>query len=224
MADGALSAQLPISDRAQQAFDHVRPYLQPDPVLVVLSGPSGVGKDSVVQRLREMGHAFHFVVTATDRSPRPGEVHGTDYYFVSSAEFERMIAADELIEYARVYDQYKGVPKIHTRQALASGMDVVMRVDVQGAATIKRLIPAALTVILLPPSLEALTARLRRRGGDSPAQVQQRIEVALAEMERVGEFDYAVVNPEGQLDEAVLQLAAIIRAEKGRVGRSQVLI
>ncbi|MFH1086417.1 MAG: guanylate kinase [Chloroflexota bacterium] len=219
-----MSTASPTLACAQHVLAYLRAYLQPDPVMVVLSGPSGVGKDSVVRRMRELGQRFHFVVTATDRPQRLGEVHGTDYYFVTTAEFERMIAAGELIEYARPYDQYKGVPKAHVRQALASGTDVLMRVDVQGAAAIKRLIPATLTVMLLPPSLEALTARLCGRGGDSPAQVQQRLEIAIAEMERVGEFDYAVVNHEGQLDEAARQIAAIIRAEKQRVGRSKVNI
>jgi guanylate kinase len=114
------------------------PNFQPNPLLIVISGVSGAGKDSVVKELQRRGRDFHFVVTATDRRRRPGEVDGRDYIFLTTAEFEALIARDELLEYARVYDQYKGVPKSQVRQALDSGKDVIMRVDVQGAATIRQ--------------------------------------------------------------------------------------
>jgi len=199
---------------AKEIFAALEPYLHPTPLLVVISGPSGVGKDSVIKRMQALGYPFHFIVTATDRPPRPGEVDGVDYHFVSTAEFERMIAKDELLEYARVYGQYKGVPKAEAREALASGRDVIMRLDVQGAATIRRLVPQALSIFLVPPSLEVLVARLRRRAGDSAEQVQRRLQTALEELKRLDEFEYIVVNREGQLDETVRQVAAIITAAK----------
>lgn len=192
------------------------------PLLVVISGPSGAGKDSVVQRMKERGFPFDFVVTATDRSPRPNEVHGRDYYFYSTAEFERMIAEDELVEHARVYGQHKGVPKAHIRQALASGQDVVMRVDVQGARTVKNLIPAAITVFLTCESEEELVARLRERRTESAEALQQRLETAQGEMALIPEFDYVVVNRRGGLDAAVDDVVAIMRAEHCRAAPQRI--
>lgn len=209
---------------ASEVLALLEPYLHPSPVLVVISGPSGVGKDAVIRRMRERGAPFHFLVTATDRPIRPGEVHGEDYYFYSTEEFERMIAAGEFLEYASVYGQYKGVPKSQARRALDSGIDVVMRVDVQGAATIRRLVPGATLIFLAPPSLEILASRLERRGADSPEQVQERLRAALQEMQHLNEFDYVVINREDDLDGTVEQITAIIEAEKCRIGRVQVVL
>lgn len=188
----------------------------PEPLLIVISGPSGVGKDCLVQRMEERGCPFHFVVTATDRPPRPDEVHGEDYFFVSTEEFERMIEQDELLEHATVYGQYKGVPKQQVREAMASGQDVVMRVDVQGAATIREMAPEAVLIFLTAASEEELTQRLRDRGGDSPEQIARRIATAREEMEALPAFDYVVVNRDSQLDQAVDDVLAIIRAEHCR--------
>jgi guanylate kinase len=185
-------------------------------LLVVISGPSGVGKDSVVQRMKEREFPFHFVVTATDRAPRPNEVHGRDYYFYTTDEFEQMIVDGELLEHACVYGQYKGIPKAHIRQALSSGQDVVMRVDVQGADTLKRIIPAAITVFLTCESEAELIARLRERRTESEAALQNRVKTAHLEMARIPEFDYVVVNRHDALDESVDDVVAIIRAEHCR--------
>jgi len=206
----------------RRALDSLARYLQQHPVLLVVSGPSGVGKDSVVRRLRQSGHPFHFVITMTDRPPRRGEVDGQDYRFVSTATFEEMIARGEFLEYARVYDQYKGVPRASAQQGLASGMDVLMRLDVQGAATVRERVPQAVTLFLAPPSLEVLAERVRRRAGDTPEQAQRRLQTALLEMERIHEFDYVVVNREDELDEAVSQALAIVTAERCRTGREPV--
>lgn len=187
-----------------------------EPLLIVISGPAGVGKDSVVQGLRKRGRPFHFVVTVTDRPPRPGEVHGKDYFFVSSEEFGRMIEQGELLEHAVVYGQRKGVPKRQVREALASGKDVVMRVDVQGAATIRRLAPEAVLIFLTASCEEELVQRLRQRGEDSPEQIQERIATTRDEMKRLSEFDYVVVNRDGELDRAVDDVLAVIRAEHCR--------
>lgn len=189
----------------------------PRPVLVVLSGPSGVGKDVTIQRMERRGYPCHFVVTATTRPPRPGEVDGVDYHFVSQEAFSRMIAEGELLEHAVVYGQYKGIPKAEVRAALDSGRDVIMRVDVQGAATVRQLVPEAVTVFLTAESEEALIERLRRRRSDDEAQLQRRIETARAELSRAHEFKYRVVNRECALDETVDQVIAIIRAEKCRM-------
>ena len=187
------------------------------PLLVVISGPSGVGKDAVRKRMQERGCPFHFVVTATDRPQRPGEVHGKDYFFISAAEFDRMLANGELLEHALVYGQHKGIPKAQVRQALASGQDVIMRVDVQGAATIRRLVPEAVLIFLMPSSEEELIRRLRRRRTEDPAALQTRIAFAREELKWLPEFDYVVVNRESKLDDTVDQIMAIITAEKCRV-------
>ena len=194
------------------------------PLLVVISGPSGVGKDAVRKRMQERGCPFHFVVTATDRPQRPGEVHGKDYFFVSTAEFDRMLAEDELLEHTMVYGQHKGVPKAHVRQALASGQDVLMRVDVQGAATIRRLVPDAVLIFLMPSSEEELVHRLRRRRTESPEALQMRIALAREELKWLPEFDYVVVNRESRLDDTVDQIMAIITAEKCRVQPRKIVL
>jgi guanylate kinase len=186
------------------------------PLLIVISGPSGVGKDSVVQRMKERGLPFHFVVTATDRPPRPNEVHGLDYYFYTTAEFERMIEENELLENAWVYGQHKGIPKAHVREALASGWDVVMRVDVQGAETVKKLLPAAITVFLMCESEEELVARLRERRTESEEALKERLDTARQEMACIPSFDYVVVNRHSDLDGAVDDVVAIMRAEHCR--------
>ncbi len=194
----------------------------PQPLLIVISGPSGVGKDALIRRMKERQQPFHFVVTATDRPPRPDEVHMRDYQFVSTDEFRRMIERDELLEHAVVYGQYKGIPKPQVRAALASGRDVIMRLDVQGASTVRRLVPGAVLIFLTASSEEELEARLRRREGDSPEQIEQRIQVAREELRRLSEFDYVVVNRDGELDRAVDAVLAIIQAEHCRVHPRQI--
>ena len=194
------------------------------PLLIVISGPSGVGKDSVVQRMQERGLAFYFVVTATSRAPRPEEVHGVDYFFVAEHTFQQMIADDELIEHAVVYGDYKGIPKQQVRDAINSGMDVVMRLDVQGAATVKNVIPEAILIFLRASSEEELISRLRNRKSDSDSQIQKRIEIGRHEMQRITEFDYVVINHNCQLDSAVDDILSIIRAEHQRVHRHQVTL
>ncbi|HWQ11975.1 MAG TPA: guanylate kinase, partial [Roseiflexaceae bacterium] len=131
----------------------------PYPLLVVLSGPSGVGKDSILMRMRDVGFPFHFVVTATSRPMRPGERPGYDYHFHTTQEFEALIAAGELLEWANVYGHYKGIPKSEIRNALASGRDVILRIDVQGAETIRRLAPEAVLIFVVPGSFEELRNR-----------------------------------------------------------------
>ena len=187
------------------------------PLLIVVSGPAGVGKDSLIERMLERGCPVHFVVTATDRPPRPGEVHGVDYFFLATEKFLHMEREGELLEHAVVYGQHKGIPKQHVREGLASGKDVIMRLDVQGAATIRRLVPEAVLIFLTASSQEELEQRLHARRSDSPEQLQKRLVVACAEMRRLPEFDYVVVNRDGELDRAVDDVVAIMRAEHCRV-------
>ena len=201
------------------------PYLiESHPLLIVISGPAAAGKDALIRRLRGRGHPFHFVVTATDRPPRASEVDGVDYHFLSSSEFTRMIDEDELLEHAVVYGQNKGIPKQQVREALLSGLDVIMRIDVQGASTVKRLVPDAVIFFLMASSEHELEGRLRARGGDTDAQVQKRLAAARAEMERLCSFDYVVVNRDGDLSSAVDGVVAIIRAEHHRVDHRVITI
>ena len=191
--------------------------LPPPPLLVVISGPSGVGKDSVLMRMRELAFPFHFVVTATSRPIRPGETDGYDYHFVTVERFQQMIRDEELLESALVYGQYKGIPKFEVRQAMASGRDVVLRINVDGAATVKRMAPEAVFIFLAPASPDELRRRLTLRRTDSSQEIEARLAVAAVEMEQVHNFDYVVINHEDRLDEAVGQIRAIITAEKQRV-------
>ncbi len=189
----------------------------PHPLLVVISGPSGVGKDSVLTRMRELDFPFHFVVTATSRAVRPGESDGYDYHFVSSERFEAMIRDEELIEWAEVYGQYKGIPKFEVRQAMASGRDVLLRINVDGAATVKRIAPEALFIFIAPGSPAELRRRLAVRRTESAEEIDRRLALAAHELQQVEHFDYVVLNHEDRLDDAVNQIRAIITAEKQRV-------
>ncbi len=194
------------------------------PVLVVISGPSGVGKDSVLQELKRVDYPFYFVITATTRARRLNEQDGMDYHFVSVGDFAEMIEKNELIEHAVVYGDYKGIPKKHVREALASGKDVIMRIDVQGAATIRRLVPNAITIFLTAESEEKLVHRLQERKTEEPDQLKMRIVTARRELQRIVEFDYVVINREDALDETVDQVLSIIKAEKSRVAWTPVIL
>jgi len=194
----------------------------PRPLLIVISGPSGVGKDSVLQVLKKRSLPMHFVVPATTRPRRENEVNGVDYFFLSKDEFARMIEQDELIEYAIVYNDYKGIPKQQVREALNSGQDAVMRVDVQGAATVRKLAPEAVLIFLTTESEEALVKRLKARQTETAENLSLRIATARQELKRAAEFDYVIVNADGHLDEAVDTVAAIILAEHHRVNPRKV--
>jgi guanylate kinase len=198
--------------------------LPPQPLLVVISGPSGVGKDSVLNRMRGLGFPFHFVVTATSRAIRPGEIDGYDYHFVTTERFRSMIANEELLEWAEVYGQYKGIPKFEVRQAMESGRDVVLRINVDGAATVKRIAPEAVFIFIAPGTPDELRRRLALRRTESPDEIETRLAVAASELEQVHHFDYVVINREDRLDEAVNQIRAIISAEKQRVFPRRVVL
>ncbi len=189
---------------------------QRKPLLVVLSGPSGVGKDTTLCAMKKQIPNIYFVVTATTRPMRAGEVDGVDYHFVGKGEFADMIEREELLEYAIVYGDYKGIPKQQVQDALDSGQDVVLRIDVQGAATIRNLIPEATTIFLTAPTEEELVNRLRERKADPPGQLKLRIAMARQEMKRIDEFQYVVINRDNRLNATVEQVRSIIMAEKCR--------
>ena len=196
-------------------------HSESNPLLVVISGPSGVGKDATLKCMEEMGYPFHFVVTTTSRPRRPAEVEGVDYHFVSEQEFAEMLEKDELLEHAVVYGQHKGIPKKQVWEALTSGKDVIMRVDVQGAATIRRLLPEAVFVFLTASS-EELSRRLEDRKTETAAGLKRRIATALDEMQRLDEFDYVVVNCENRLEDTVKTIVAIMTAEKCKVKQRRI--
>ena len=195
---------------------------QTNPLLIIISGPSGVGKDTVLQCMKERGLPFHFVVTATTRPMRPDEIHGRDYWFVSKDEFARMIEEDELIEYAIVYGDYKGIPKQQVREALTSGKDVVLRIDVQGAETIRKLASEALLVFLTTESEDELVRRLETRKTENTEELKLRIATARKELQRIGAFDYVIINHDFCLDDTVGSIRAIIDAEHHRVNPRKV--
>ncbi|HYM15213.1 MAG TPA: guanylate kinase [Dehalococcoidia bacterium] len=184
------------------------------PLLVVLSGPSGAGKDAVLDELARRGHRFHRVVTCTTRPRRPGERDGVDYYFVTDAAFDQLIAEGGLLEHATVYGHRSGVPRQQVVDRLREGLDVYVRTDVQGAASIKELAPEAVRVFIAPASLAELEERIRARGTDDEERVQRRLATARDEMARRSEFDYVIVNEPGRLETTVDRLAEILDAER----------
>ena len=189
----------------------------PNPLLIVISGPSGVGKDSVLEEMKSRGLPFHFVITATTRAPRPEETDGVDYFFLSQDEFARMIDEGELLEYAVVYQDYKGIPKSQVRKALASGKNVIMRIDVQGAETVRKLAKDALLIFLTPQNEEELINRLENRNTEDNESLKLRIATTRQEYNKINLFDYIVVNKDEQLTVAVDMIEAIIKAEQQRV-------
>jgi guanylate kinase len=195
------------------------------PLFIIISGPSGVGKDTIARRLIDSDpEKYYFVVTATTRKPRAGEVHGVDYFFLSNDEFAEMIEEDELLEYAVVYNDYKGVPKQQIRDALASGRDVIMRVDVQGAATIRKIVPEAITIFLTTESEEELVRRLRERKSETAEGLNLRIAAVRQEMKHLNEFDYWVINAVGQQERAVRQILCVIEAAHCQVVQREIVL
>ena len=187
------------------------------PLLIVISGPSGIGKDTVVQGMKDRNLPIHFVITATSRPPRKNEVPGKDYFFYSKEKFEEMIDEGEFLEHAWVYSAYKGVPKSQVRKALNSGKDVVMRLDVQGAQTVHNLCEDAILIFLTAKNKEEWLQRLKDRHSETDDERQLRIETAKEEYETLDIFDYIVVNEKDKLDRTLDEIESIISAEHHRV-------
>ena len=188
----------------------------PSPLLIVLSGPSGAGKDAVIVRMKQAAVPFYHVTTMTTRPRRPGEEDGADYHFISKKEFDALVASGGLLEHADVYGNWYGVPREPARAALKRGEDVIIKVDIQGAATIRKLVPEALLIFLAPPSAEELTARLRERQTENRMDLERRLETAAREMAAAGDFDFVVYNPGGDIKRAVEEIRDIIAEEKRR--------
>ena len=207
------------ADNPAMPNDHAQ---QNTPILLVLSGPSGVGKDVLLARLKDMGAPYHFAVTATTRPMRAGERDGVDYYFVPRTRFETMIADGDLLEWATVYDNYYGIPKAPVIDALRRGQDVVLKIDVQGAATVRSIAPDALFVFLAPPDTAELERRLRGRKSESESALATRITQARQEMRQAERFDYTVIHRTNRTDEAAREIQDILRRERKRSRRRKI--
>ena len=194
------------------------------PLLIVLTGPSGVGKDAVVNRAADRGFPVVRPATMTTRTPRDGEVEGVHHYFVTRDEFLANIEAGELLEHAEVYGNFYGVPRKSVRAALGTGQHVIIRVDVQGAETLCAMLPGALFVALEPISIEALRSHLEGRASETPEQVARRLAIAQEEIERARAFSIPIVNIEGDLDATVDALMSLIALEQAREDRPPVTL
>lgn len=192
------------------------------PLLIVLSGPSGVGKDAVLQRMRELGKPFHYTVTATTRPIRSGEIDGVDYVFVDREQFQSMIVDKQLLEYAEVYGNWYGVPSEPVKDALGKGKDVILKIDVQGAENIRKKTTEAVYVFLAPPSLQELERRLRERMTDSEEALTRRLKTASGEMQDARKFDHVVVNRNERIDDAVADIMGIVEQEQSKKQRTGV--
>jgi guanylate kinase len=184
-------------------------------ILVIISGPSGVGKDTIIDALRRRRHEpeYHYVVTCTTRARRPGEVDGADYHFVDRATFAAQRAAGEFLEANNVHGNWYGTPRGQVREALASGRDVILKIDVQGAQVVKEKIPGALLIFLVPPSLEDLFQRLRSRATETADELELRQRNAAIELARQSDYDYVVRNETGQVERTAERIDEIIEEE-----------
>ena len=194
------------------------------PLLIVLSGPSGAGKDAILTKIKELGYLLEYITTVTTRPQRAKEKNDIDYHFVSMEKFQEMIEHHELLEWAEVYGNWYGVPKQPVKQALDNGQDAIVKVDVQGAATIKKILPEAVFIFLVPPSMEELAIRLKQRYTESPPDLALRVKTAEEEIKQLPLFDYVVVNKQDKIDLAVSDIKAIITAEKCRVAPREVTL
>lgn len=186
-------------------------------LLFVLSAPSGTGKDTVISALKQQGMNFYVVPSVTTRSPRSGESEGNPYHFVDQETFERMVSQGELLEYANVHGNWYGQPRKLIRENLSAGRDVLLKIDVKGAATIRKKVPNAIFIFLIPGSLEELTHRLTDRQTETEEELQRRLADARKELAEQHWYDYLVTNRDGHLQEAVDCLRAIVLAEHCRV-------
>ncbi len=196
----------------------------PRPLFVVLSGLSGAGKDAVLGGLRLADLPLFISVSATTRPRRAGEKDGFDYHFVSQARFQELIDAGELLEWANVYGNSYGIPKEPVRQALQSGKDVIVKIDVQGAATIKKILPGAVFIFMVTPYMEELEKLLKQRRTETSTDLELRLKTAAEELRQMPMFDYLVVNRPGEINQAVAEIISIITAEKCRVAQRELNI
>jgi guanylate kinase len=192
------------------------------PLLIVFSGPSGVGKDTVIQHLRRRMTDVQYAVTATTRPPREGEVDGKSYYFVSQREYDKMLDRGDLLAPAEVHGYWYGAPLERIGEALASGKDVLLKIDVQGAIQVRRRFPQAVFIFLAPVSFDDLVARLEQRRTEFGEELERRISDARFEMDQMPRYDYVVVNRDDDVETAVESVACIITAERLRIHRQPI--
>ncbi len=194
------------------------------PLFIVLSGPSGIGKDAILTRMKESDYLLEYITTVTTRPRRAKERDNVDYHFISTESFQEMINGNELLEWANVYGNWYGVPKEPVKQALDKGQDTIVKVDIQGAATIKKILPQAVFIFLMPTSMEELALRLNQRHTESPSDLTLRTKTAEGEIKQLPLFDYIVVNKQDEIDLAVSEIKAIITAEKCRVASREITL
>ncbi len=194
------------------------------PLLIVLSGLSGAGKDAVLSRMKELDYPLEYITTVTTRLRRTNERDKVDYHFLSREKFQEMIKQNELLEWAKVYDNWYGVPKKPIREALERGRDTIVKVDVQGVANIKKVLPQAVFIFLTPPSIEEHILRLKKRQTESAASLALRSQTAEEELKQLHLFDYIVFNRPDRIDRAAADILAIITAEKCRVTPREIII
>ena len=188
-------------------------------LIIVISGPAGSGKGTVVKALREKMPTLGISVSATTRAPRPGEVEGVHYYFITKEEFERRIASGEILEHTYYCDNYYGTPKSELERITAEGKDIIFEIEVNGAIQIKKLFPEAVAIMLLPPSAKLLESRLRGRGTETEEIIRRRLLRARDELKLLHHYDYLVVNGENMVDDCVELIRDIINSEHSRTSR-----
>lgn len=188
-------------------------------LLVIISGPAGSGKGTIVKRVRELA-PFDFSVSATTRKPRVGEEEGVHYYFVTKEEFEKKIADGEMLEYAQYVGNYYGTPKKPVEKALAEGKNIILDIEVKGALQVKEKMPEAVMIYVLPPDYETLLARIRGRGTETEEIIQKRMTEARTEIKTFPKYDYVVINRENGIDEAANDILSILHAEAMRTSRN----
>jgi guanylate kinase len=188
-------------------------------LLIVISGPSGAGKGTLCKELRDAMPELNYSVSVTTRAPRVGEKEGINYYYIDKTKFEEMIAENELLEWAKVYDNYYGTPKKQVMEYIEQGEDIVLEIDIQGAMNIKKQYPQGVFVFIVPPSIRELEERITKRGTESAESIKKRLSCASEELSYVTEYDYVVVND--SLTKAAEKLKAIIVAEKCRPQRKK---
>ena len=193
----------------------------PKPLILIISGLSGAGKDTVINRLKEISPVdFHFVVTCNTRKKREGEIDGKDYHFITREKFLDMIKKGEMLEHSVVYDDLKGVPRFEIEKAMEKGKDIILRLDYQGMRKVKAIYPEAVSIFIIPPDAEAWIARLRARNTDSEESLQLRIQTAVEELKNIDSFDYVLIN--GDIGHAAMDLLTILRAEHMRTGNRKI--
>jgi guanylate kinase len=197
--------------------EQINKYSAAPPLVIVISGPSGVGKDAILNSMKERQYPFFFITTMTTRSRRNNEKHQVDYHFITKPEFQELINNNGLLEYANVYGNWYGVPKSPVKEALAKGLDTIIKVDVQGAANIKKVLPEAVFIFIMPPSVIELSNRLIQRCTESTSDLSLRLKTAEAELNQICQFDYVVMNPCNDIERAIKNIMSIVAAEKCRV-------